>query len=197
MSSPEHSEFPVIGKDISWDELAKHNRSGLLRAIGFLRLASVEGDKVKAMSLTMPYGVLTVECLELKSSFAVHITHKIDFLHVWHAYELCENSKSREILLQNRAEDFKSWSGRDDFMSIYSRVWNTRETEIIVARFSTPQKGLRKLVRKASGAVLPSLVVAVFPKGFLERVVCGDWEELDGIETSAMAQPLVKYEPPI
>ena len=85
MGDPEHSQFSVIGKDISWDELAKHNKSGLLRATHFTRLDSVEGDKVKAISLTMSYGILTVECLESRSSFTLLITHRLDFLHLWYA----------------------------------------------------------------------------------------------------------------
>ena len=197
MSRPEHSEFLVIGRDISWDELAKHNKSGLLRATDFGRLASVELDSVKAWTSTMPYGILTVECLEVKSSFTLLIMHRLDFLHLCHAYDWCRNSEAQEITLQHRAERFKSISGRDDFLNLYSQVWGTREMEVIVARFLASQRGVRKWIRKLSGAILPSLVVWVCPKGSLERAVLNDMRGLGALEWAAIAEPLARFEPQI
>jgi hypothetical protein len=197
MSSLEHSQLPVIGKDISWDELGKHNKSGLLRATQFTRFASIEGGKVKTMSLAMPYGDLTVECLELKSSFTLYITHRLDFLHLCHAYDLCQNPEAREFSLQERAERFKSLWGRDDFLKLYSRAWKTRATEVIVERFLTPQRGVRKWVRKFSGAALPSLIVRVCPEGQLERIVSDDWKGLDEEEWYAVGEPLIEFKPQI
>jgi len=197
MGGTEHSQLPVIGKDISWNELAKQNKSGLLRATDFSQLATVEGDKVKAISPTMPYGILTVECLETKSSFTLLITHRLDFLHLWYAYDLCQNSKAQEIVLQNRAERFKSLSGRDDFPSLYSRVWGTQEMEVLVARFVATQQVERKWIRKLSGTILPSFVVLVCPKGYLERVALDDWKGLDGLEWGAMFEPLAQFKPQI
>jgi hypothetical protein len=194
MSGPEHSQPLVIGKDISWDEFAKHNKSELLRVTDFGRFASIKGDKVKAMSPTMPYGVLTVECLELKSSFTLLITHRLDFLHLCYAYDWCQDSEAQETILQNRAERFKSFSGRDDFLNLYSQVWGTREMEILVGRFLAPQQGVRKWVRKLSGAILPSLIVLVCPKGYLERVVLDDWKGLDSLEWGVMFEPLARFE---
>jgi hypothetical protein len=197
MDNPEYSQFLVIGKDISWDELAKNNKSGLLRAIDFGRLASVEGDKVKAWTSTMPYGILTVECLELKSSFTLLITHRLDFLHLCYAYDWCQNSEAQETVLQKRAERFRSPSARDDFMSLYFRVWGTREMEVLVARFVATQQMEQKWVRKLFGAILPSLVVLVCPKGYLERVVLDDWKGLDGLEWGAMFKPFAEFKPQI
>ena len=199
MSGSEHSQLLVIGKEISWDELAKHNKSGLLRATEFGRFSSVEGGKVKAMSLTMPYGILTVECLELKSSFTLLVTHRLDFLHLWYAYDLCQNSEAQETVLQNRAERFKVLSGRDDFLKLYSRVWKTWEMEVLVAsaHFAEPQQGVRKSIRKLFGATLPSLIVLVCPKGYLERVVFDDWDELKGREWGEMFKPLAEFKPQI
>jgi len=197
MGGPEHNQFSVIGKDISWDELDKHNKSGLLRATHFARFASIEGDKVKAGALTMPYGILTIECLELKSSFTLHITHRLDFLHLWYAYDWCQNSEAQEIVLRDRAERFQSFTGRDDFLNLYSRVWGIREMEVLVARFSAPRQGVQKWVRRLSGGMLPSLVVLVCPKGYLDRAVLDDWKGLDGLEWSAVAEPLARFEPQI
>jgi hypothetical protein len=197
MSSPEHSQLPVIGKDILWDELGIHNKSGYLRATHFAQFASIEGDKVKAIFPAMPYGDLTVECLELKSSFTLYITHRLDFLHLCHAYSLCQNPGERKILLQERAERFKSLWGRDDFLKLYSRAWKTRATEVIVERFSAPQRGIRKWVRKLSGAALPSLIVRVCPKGQLERIVFDDWKGLDEEQWYAVGEPLIELKPQI
>jgi hypothetical protein len=195
MKDTEHGQLPVIGKDISWVEVAKQNRSQLLRAIEFGRFASVEGGKVKAMSPTMPYGILTVECLELKSSFTLLVTHRLDFLHLWYAYDLCQNSEARETALQNRSGRFKSLSGRDDFLELYSRVWKTWEMEVLVARFVATQQVERKRIRKLFGSILPNLVVLVCPKGYLERVVFDDWKGLDGLEWGAMSEPLAQFKP--
>ncbi len=197
MTGSEHSQPLVIGKDISWDELAKHNKSELLRVTDFGRLASIEGNKVKASSPTMPYGILTIECLELKSTFTLLITHRLDFLHLCYAYDLCQNSEAQEIVLQNRAERFKSLSGRDNFLSLYSRVWGTQEMEVLVARFVATQQVERKWIRKLFGTVLPSVVVLVCPKGYLERVVLDDWKGLDGLEWGAMFEPLAQFKPQI
>lgn len=199
MNAPEHDQLLVIGKDISWDELNKHNARGFLRVTEFTRFASVERDKVKVMSPTMPYGSLTVECLVLKSSFTLPITHKVDFLHLSYAHEWCQDSEAQKAELQNRAEHFKSQFGRDDFLKLYSRVWKTGKMEILVAlaRFLEAQHGLRKWVRKLSGATLPSLIVWVCPKGQLERIVFNDWEGLDGIEWYAVSKPLLELKPQI
>jgi hypothetical protein len=197
MSGREHSQLPVIGKDISWDELDIHNKSGYLRATHFIQLASIEEDKVKAVFPTMPYGDLTIECLELKSSFTLYITHRLDFLHLCHAYGLCQNPEAQRILLQEKAERFKSVRGRDDFLKLYSRAWKTQATEVIVERFSAPQRGIRKWVRKLSGAALPSLIVRVCPKGQLERIVFDDWKGLDEEEWYAVGEPLIEFKPQI
>jgi hypothetical protein len=197
MRSPQHNQTLVIGKDISWDELDKHNKSGLLRVTDFGRLASVEGNKVKAWTSTMPYAILTIECLELKSSFTLYITHRLDFLHLCYAYDWCQNSETQKIALQNKAKRFKYLSGRDDFLSLYSQIWRTREMEVLVARFLALQGGARKRARKLSGAILPSLVVLVCPKGYLEGVVLYDWKGLHGLEWGVMFEPLTKFEPQI
>lgn len=197
MKDTEHGQLPVIGKDISWVELDKQNRSQLLRVTEFGRFASAEGGKVKAMSLAMPYGILTVECLELKSSFTLLVTQRLDFLHLWYAYDLCQNSKARETLLQKRAERFKFLSSRDDFLKLYSRVWKTWEVEVLVARFIATQQVERKRTRKLLGAILPNLVVLVCPKGYLERVVLDDWNGVDGLEWGAVFEPLARFKPQI
>jgi hypothetical protein len=199
MKGAEHGQLPVIGKDISWVEVAKQNRSQLLRATHFTRFASIEGGKVKAMSLVIPYGDLTVECLELKSSFTLYIKHRLDFLHLCYAYDWCQNSEAQEIALQNRVERFKFLSGRDDFLKLYSQVWKTWEMEVLVASapFTEPQWGVRKCIRKLFGPILPSLSVLVCPKGYLERVVFDDWKGLDGLEWGEMFKPLAQFKPQI
>jgi hypothetical protein len=143
MNAPAHSQPLVIGRDISWNELNKHNPRGFLRATHLTPFASVEGDKVKVMSPAMPYGSLTVECLMPQSSFTLLITHKVDFLHLCFAYDWCKDSDAQKTELHNRAERFKSLSGRNDFLDLYSRVWGSREMEVLVAlaQFLEPQRG--------------------------------------------------------
>jgi len=199
MNSPEHSQLPVIGKDISWDELNRQNPEGFLRATHFTPFASIEGDKVRATSPVMPYGSLTVECLMPQSLFTLLVEHKIDFLHLCFAYDWCKDSGAQKAELQNRAERFKFLSGRDDFSKLYSRVWKTQKMEVLVAsaRLLEPQRGLRKWIRRLSGATLPSLIVWVCPEGQLERIVSNDWGGLDGVEWYAVSEPLIELKPEI
>lgn len=187
----------VIGKDISWNELAKHNKSRFLRVTQFAKLASVAGDTAEAVSLTMPYGISTVECLEARASFGLPITHRLDFLHLCQAHDFCQDAQAHEAELTNRAEEFKSLSGRHDFLSVYSRVWGTQEMEVIVRRFVPMETGVGTLARKMLGAALPMLVVLVCPKGYLELMVSRDWPELDGFEFSAVFRPLLMIEPQV
>jgi hypothetical protein len=176
----EHHQLPVIGRDISWDELNRQNPEGFLRVTHFTPFASVEGDKVKAM-------------------FTLLVTHKVDFLHLCFAYNWCKDSEAQKTELRNRSERFKFLSGRDDFAKLYSRVWKTQKMEILVAPapFLEPQQGLRKWVRRLSGAVLPGLIVWVCPEGQLERIVSNDWGGLDGVEWCAVSEPLVELKPEI
>jgi hypothetical protein len=199
ISTVEHHQLPVIGRDISWDELNRQNPEGFLRVTHFTPFASVEGDKVKAMSPVMPYGSLIVESLTPQSLFTLLVAHKVDFLHLCFAYNWCKDSEAQKTELRNRSERFKFLSGRDDFAKLYSRVWKTQKMEILVAPapFLEPQQGLRKWVRRLSGAVLPGLIVWVCPEGQLERIVSNDWGGLDGVEWYAVSEPLVELKPEI
>ena len=87
--------LPVIGSDISWQQLHYDNQSGLLRVRDFSRLAEVKGDKVKAHARFTPYGSVTLECLENQSFYHLNVCHKVDFLHLHNAFEWIDEPVNR------------------------------------------------------------------------------------------------------
>jgi hypothetical protein len=189
----------VIGKDISWKELATYNRSGLLRVVEFERLAKIEGDKVKALSLTMPYGVATVECLDSKWQFVLYITHKLDFIRLCNAYDLCSNPEEKEKVFLERNAHLRAVMKRqwEKGQEIHPLFWETREVEVLVGDFKrTLARGMRGYWgRKLFGRWLPRLYVWVCPKGYLERVVSDDRMGLSGEAHLEATRPLAEWKP--
>lgn len=97
---------PVIGKDISWKIVQDY----LLRVISFTPLATVSGSEVQSQSSSAPYAILIVECLNMNSKYTLYVTHKIDFLHLWRAYNQRGVSDSEEVLIGNFAQRRKGLS---------------------------------------------------------------------------------------
>ncbi len=199
----------VIGRDISWKELQTHNTSGLLRVINFTRFATIESNKVKAGSKVLPYGVLTVLCLEMDSEFTIYITHRIDFLHLSHAFDWCKDSQKQEKAWAEREVKFKqglarglsSTNFKGCFRDWYLEFWDTREFEVLIGDFSSErerkQHGPVKWLINLSMPWIPRLFVWVCPSGYLQRVISNDWFGLNGWECSKVRGPLAKWEPKI
>ena len=108
---------PVIGKDVSWKAMNDY----LLRVIKFTPLARVVGNEIQSAESNLPYGILTVECLELNQEFVVYLTHKVDFLHLWKVFNERGISEEEEVLVGDFA------SKRSGFFRIFSsflpRLW--------------------------------------------------------------------------
>lgn len=199
----------VIGKDIPWKELQAHNTSGLLRIINFTRFANIEGNKVKAESKALPYGVLAVFCLEMDSELTIYITHRTDFLHLSQAFNWCKDSYAQEKAWAEREVTFKqglahglsSTKSDRDFRDWYLEFWDTREFEVLIGDFSRErelrQHGSAKWLLNLSTPWIPRLYVWVCPSGYLRRVVSKDWSDLNGWECSQVRGPLARWEPQI
>jgi hypothetical protein len=188
---------PVIGKDISWEQLATSNMSGLLLATEFARFATVRAGEVKSPSVSLPYGTLSVRCLEMKSEFSLYVTHKLDFLNLWDAYELC-GSKALQSLMSTKVRRLRTlvqenWGQTPD---VYSRLWDTQGAEVIVGKFTDESRGLRKsIVAKILGGMMPQLFVMVCPRGYAERAVSENWEGLSGSAWAEAIRPLAQWSP--
>jgi hypothetical protein len=91
-SSYEHA---VIGKDISWKEMS----DSFLRIIKFTPLATVGGGEVQGAVSHLPYAIVEVECIELDQRFVILVTHKIDFLNLWKAYNQRGISEEEEVIV--------------------------------------------------------------------------------------------------
>lgn len=207
--SKELTTSMVIGKDIEWKELHDYNRTGLLRVSNFTRFATVEGNTVKAKSSVLPYGVLTVLCLEMDSELTHYVTHRIDFFHLSKAFDWCNDPIAQEKAWVEREVTFKrglarglsSTKSEPSFRDWYLEFWDTREFEVLVGDFSRErenrQHGPAKWLFRLSTPWIPRLFVWVCPSGYLQRVVNNDWSGLHGWECSQVRGPLARWEPQI
>ena len=144
--SHEHSEVPLIGRDIEWEAFEGH----YCRVKHFLPLAIVESGKVRDLSKFMPYASMRIEYvtntteegLIVVQEASMPVIHKLDFRNLW------------EVFIERQ---------------VYG---DTREygvsTELEVLVVYAPLKR-RKLTKLFSG-ILPSLVIQLYPKGSLERL---------------------------
>jgi len=145
MENSEHSEVPLIGRDIPWEAI----EGEFCRIKHFTPLAIVESGKVESASTMLPYASLRVELPDLsehpdyqqklKGIILPHealmpVMHKLDFRNLWEVFK--ETGINTEIM---------------EVLVVYA-----------------PLKR-RKLTKLFSG-VLPSLVIQVYPKGSLERL---------------------------
>jgi hypothetical protein len=108
----------------------------------FTPFAVVEPDKVKAFSPNFPYASLLVECPEAFKEASMPVLHKLDFRNLW------------EVFMER-----KVYGDTRDY-----GVSTKMEVLVVYA----PLKR-RKLTKLFSG-ILPSLVIQLYPKGFLERL---------------------------
>lgn len=89
------SDSLVIGKDVSWVTM----RDYFLRVITFKPFATIVGNEIQSAQSNLPYGILTVECLELNQEFVVYLSHKVDFRHLSKAFNQRGISEAEEVLV--------------------------------------------------------------------------------------------------
>lgn len=86
---------PVLGRDIPWNTIDGE----LCRVVRFTPFGKVENNKVVAVSGAAPYAFLTVECKKLKQNCSLWVTHKMDFKHLWEAFEKRGIKEKEEVLI--------------------------------------------------------------------------------------------------
>jgi len=82
METSEHSEVPLIGRDLSWGAI----EGQYCRVKHFTPFAIVESGKVKEVSRTLPYASLLVECPKAFEEASMPVIHKLDFRNLWEVF---------------------------------------------------------------------------------------------------------------
>jgi len=87
------------------------------RVIDFTPFASVENGEVVAPNISDPYALVTLECTGMPTPVKGFITHKVDFAHLWAAFEERGLSDDEEVIVFWTAKDYKY-----GFLRFLSRV---------------------------------------------------------------------------
>lgn len=98
LSSSNPSESPLIGKDIAWGSIQDY----ALLVKHFTPLAEIKNGKIVNDVNSMPYALLEVECLELKSpskDLQLPVMHKMDFTHLWEVYQGRGVADNEEVII--------------------------------------------------------------------------------------------------
>lgn len=98
MDAREHGETPLIGKDIPWKTI----EGVALRVKHFTPFATTEGDKVKAISMKMPYASLLVESPHLSRESYLPVVHKVDFRNLWECFQERGVNSEEEVIVGYR-----------------------------------------------------------------------------------------------
>jgi hypothetical protein len=74
----------VLMRDRDWSPI----EGRACRVLDFTAFAQVEdGGRVTSMSKSFPYAVIDLECVGLPEGAKGTVTHQLDFLHLWKAFE--------------------------------------------------------------------------------------------------------------
>lgn len=80
------------------------------RVIDFVPMASIENGKIRALNRTTPYASLHLECYKLPGcKITGFITHKLDFIHLWKAFQERGVKSNEEVIIGWSIKHYKSW----------------------------------------------------------------------------------------
>lgn len=85
----------LIGKDISWEDI----EGVVLRVKHFTPFGTIEGDKIKAPPIPMPYAALVVESPYWSRELSLPVTHKVDFRNLWECFQVRGVNPEEEVLI--------------------------------------------------------------------------------------------------
>jgi hypothetical protein len=94
-------------KDKDWESV----QGKLCRAASFTPLASVKDGKVVAFDKTTPYASIEIDDIELKKlqmPITGFITHRKDFLNLWHVFKERGVKKDEVVVVTWTKENYKS-----------------------------------------------------------------------------------------
>jgi len=80
------------------------------RVLHFTRFADVENGRVRSPSKTMPYGLIQLECDGLPEGTLGTISHRLDFLHLWKAFEERGVGDDEEVIVFWVKSDLKRYA---------------------------------------------------------------------------------------
>ena len=69
------------------------------RVTGFTPFAKVENGQVLSFDASLPYASVTFECTKTISATEGYITHKVDFFHLWQAFNARGISPEEEVII--------------------------------------------------------------------------------------------------
>lgn len=189
--------LPVIAKDISWKDLIDRTKIGLLKVAHFSQFATVDGDKVRSPSRAMPYGVLTLDCLELRSLFTFNVVHRVDFLNLCRAKACQSDIAEVGRLMGERISRFeaKAATQLDEVREIHSWLQNTQGAEMLIGNLASRATGRTSRLTGLLGSSLPRLYVWICPEGYLQRGVSNDFAPLSGELYFEVLRPLAEWAP--
>lgn len=84
-----------LRKDSEWGKID----SEPCRVRDFVPLALVNNGVVSAPNSTDPYAYVILECKKIQGNIKGYVTHKIDFLHLWRAFEAKGTSENEEVII--------------------------------------------------------------------------------------------------
>lgn len=85
----------VFLKDKDWDVFLGE----ACLVIDFFPLATVKNGKVIALDNTMPYARIDLKCKKVAGNIKGHITHKVDFMHLWYIFKDRTVKENEEVII--------------------------------------------------------------------------------------------------
>jgi hypothetical protein len=111
----------------------------ICRVIEFTPLAAVEGTEVKSLGRGVPYAAIEIESPVLAEPTTGYVTHKLDFHHLWQAFNVRGVADDEEVIVFWRKSALKGiarWLSRNMPGLI---VWVCRKGAYEVATGSGPE----------------------------------------------------------
>ncbi len=91
------------------------------KIIEFTPLASIQNGKVNASNRTEPYASIIFECKKLSQQTKGFICHKMDFQHLWAAFNERGVKENEEVIIFYSKKHLKSFAKL--FSSFMPRLW--------------------------------------------------------------------------
>ena len=152
----------TIGKDIKWKDFSEREIPNLFKVIHFFPWADVQSGKVKAKSRSMPLGAITLDTRFLDKQLYFYLTHRLDFLHLYRAFEWIAANE----------DDLKNETVRSVAQQ-YSESPDMRNYDVMVGDFSRERHGFRKFITKSFSSFFPRIFVQVRTTANFDHVA---WE---------------------
>jgi hypothetical protein len=96
----------VFVKDKEWSVIDAE----LCRVKRFGPLATVENGNVRALDRSVPYAAVEFECEALPQDATGYITHRLDFLHLWSAFNERGVAEDEEVIFFWTKKNLKSYA---------------------------------------------------------------------------------------